>query len=83
MSGMKTILHNVLDLNHYLVGSRTHTHGTPKVLNQISKYAAVMLSVHTATGFGDMKLVRSSMIAKYMSHPAIAGGVFGCTKKEA
>ena len=53
MSGMKTIQHNVLDLNHYLVGSRTHKHGTPKVLHQISKDAAVVSSVHTATGFRD------------------------------
>ena len=37
MSGMKTIQHNVLDPNHYLVGSRTHKHGTPKILYQLAK----------------------------------------------
>ena len=37
MRGMKTIQHNVLDLNHYLVGSRTHKHGTPKVLHKTAK----------------------------------------------
>ena len=42
---------NVLDLNHYRVGSCTHKHGTPKVLPQIGKDAAVMSSVHTAAGF--------------------------------
>ena len=30
MSGMKTTQHNVLDLNHYRVGSRAQKHGTPK-----------------------------------------------------
>ena len=46
---------NILDLNHYRVGLNTHKHGTPKVLPQIGKYAAVMSSVHTAAGFRDTR----------------------------
>ena len=56
MSGIKTTQHNVVDVNHYRVGSRTYKHGTPKVLHQISKDAAVMSLVHIATGSRDTRL---------------------------
>ena len=64
MSGMKTTQHNVLDLNHLREGPRTHTYGTPEALYQISKDAAAMSSVHTATAFIDTKFIKSSMMAK-------------------
>ena len=46
---------NILDLNLYRMGLSTHKHGTPKVLHQISKDAAFMSSVHTATGSRDTR----------------------------
>ena len=39
MGGLKTTKHNVLDLNHYRVGSRTHTNCTLKALHQNRKDA--------------------------------------------
>ena len=70
MSGMKTTQHNVLHLNQYRVGSRTYKHGTPKVLHQISKDAAVVISTHCC-GFQRHTSIRSFMIDKiYLTrHP--------------